>query len=215
MFYGTYLYHNEKLDMIQVCSINMSNVPMAKHLDARIQKSQAAILKAGMVLLSKNSEATLSDIAQQAGVGRTTLYRLYETKEQLIKAIAMYCLSAFDTATENLESDAKSALHAFHLMFKAILPLAAEMEFLMKLGHLAAEDPELIAIDRKHQREIAELVEYAKAEGSLSKDMSTPWVANLVIGLLYSSWLTMDKKSIDHEALADLAFHTFCHGVAR
>lgn len=188
---------------------------MTKPLDARIQKSQAAILTAGMALLSKNSETTLSEIAQQAGVGRTTLYRLYETKEQLIKAIAIHCLQAFDTATEQLESDAESALHAFHLMFKAILPLSAEMEFLMKLGDLAEDDPELIAIDQKQRGEITELVEYAKSEGTLSEDMPTSWVVNLVEGLFYTAWLTMNEKPMDHDTLADLTFHTFCHGVKR
>ncbi len=188
---------------------------MTKHLDARIQKSQAMILAAGMVLLSKNSEATLSDIAREAGVGRTTLYRLYDTKEQLIKAIAIHCLEVFDAATEHVESEAKSALHAFHLMFRAIFPLSAEMEFLMKLGNLEEDDPELVAIYRKQKEEIAQLVESAKAEGSLSKDRPTPWIVNLVEGLFYMSWITLNENPMEHDALADLAFHTFCHGVAR
>ncbi len=188
---------------------------MAEQIDLRIQKSQAAIIKAGMQLLSKNSEASLSDIAREAEVGRTTLYRLYDTKEQLIKAIAMHCLEAFDKATEQVESEAKSGLHAFHLMFKAIFPLSAEMEFLMKLGDLEADDPEIAAIYQRQTSDIAELVEYAKAEGSLSKDTSTAWIVNLVDGLLYTAWLTKNESPMDNDALADLAFHTFCNGIAR
>ncbi len=190
-------------------------IPTTRNLDARIRKSQAAILKAGIELLSKNSDATLTDIAEHAGVGRTTLYRLYETKEQLIKAAAIHCLEAFDTATEHLENDAKSDLHAFHLMFKAILPLSAELEFLMGLGDLAEDDPELVAIYQQQQNEIAELVEYAKDEGSLSTEIPTLWMVNLVEGLLYSAWLTLSEEKMSHEKLADLAFHTFCHGVTR
>ncbi|GAA5444486.1 hypothetical protein Misp06_02673 [Microbulbifer sp. NBRC 101763] len=188
---------------------------MTDHLDARIQKSQTAIMKAGMELLSKNREASFSDIARAAGVGRTTLYRLYDTREKLIKAVAIHCLEAFDKATEHLESEAESALQAFHLMFKAIFPLSAEMEFLMKLGDFDEDDPELTAIYEKQESEIATLVEYAKSEGSLSKKLPTSWVVNLVEGLLYTSWLTKNAESIDHDTLADLAFHTFCNGVAR
>lgn len=188
---------------------------MTKNLDARIQKSQTAILKAGMDLLRKNNEATLSDIAQKARVGRTTLYRLYETKEQLIKAIGIHCLETFDTATEHLDNDAKSALHAFHLMFKAILPLSAELEFLMKLGELAGDDPELVAIYQKQQDEIVELVEYAKTEGSISKEIPSLWIVNLIEGLFYSSWLTMNEDILSHDELADLMFHTLCNGVKR
>lgn len=188
---------------------------MTKQLDARIQRSQASILKAGMDLLSKNADANLSDIAQQAGVGRTTLYRLYETKEQLFKAIAIHCLEAFDTATEHVENDAKSALDAFHLMFKAILPLSNELEFLMKLGDLAENDPELIAIYQKQQDEISELVEYGKAEGSISKDIPTLWIVNMIEGLFFASWLTMREDSLDHNQLADLMFQALCNGIKR
>lgn len=188
---------------------------MAKNLDARIQKSQAAIVKAGMELLCKNSEATLSDIAEHAGVGRTTLYRLYESKDQLIKAIAMHCLESFNNATAHLESDAKSALDAFYLMFKAILPLAGELEFLMKLGDIAENDPELLAIYEKQQDEIAELVEYAKAEGSISKKLPTRWIVNLMEGLFYSSWLTMSEGIMSNDELAELTFHTLCKGITR
>ena len=188
---------------------------MTEQLDARIKKSQSAIISAGMRLLSKNSEASLSDIAREAGVGRTTLYRLYETKEQLVKAIAIHCLAAFDRATEHLESDATSALQAFHLMFKAIFPLSSEMEFLMKLGELDEGDPEIVAIYQRQANEIAKLVEYAKAEGSLSNDVPTVWVVNLFDGLLYTAWLSNKEKPIEHDALADLAFQTFCNGVAR
>ncbi len=188
---------------------------MSKQPDARIQKSQAALLAAGMELLSKNPEATLSEIAQQAGVGRTTLYRLYETKEQLIKAIAVQCMESFDVATEHLESEAKSALHGFHLMFKAILPLAKELEFLMKLGDIAENDPELMAIYDKQQQEMTQLVELAKQEGSIQKKVPTLWIVNLLDGLFYSSWLTLNAGIMSHDELADLMFETLCHGVAK
>ncbi|MEM1144810.1 MAG: TetR/AcrR family transcriptional regulator [Pseudomonadota bacterium] len=186
---------------------------MAEQLDARIQKSQAALLRAGMYLLSKNQEASLSDIAREAEVGRSTLYRLYDTKEQLVKAIAIHCLQVFDAATSHIEVEAESGLHAFHLMFKALLPLSAEMEFLMKVGRLEEDDPELLAIYQQQADEIRKLVEYAMAEGSLSNEIPVDWVVSLVDGLFYTSWISRRQMPMDHDALADLAFQTFCHGV--
>ena len=188
---------------------------MAKNIDARILKSQTAIIHAGMDLLRKNSETTLSEIAQQAGVGRTTLYRLYETKEQLIKAIAIHCLETFDLATQHLDDQSNSAIEAFYLMFKAILPLEAELEFLMKLGDIAEDDPELVSIYQQHQDEIAELVEYAKQEGSIETSIPTIWIVNLIEGLFYSSWLTMNDSDLSVEALANLMYQTLCQGIEK
>ena len=52
---------------------------MEKPLDARIKRSRTAIIEAGLECLNQNNEASLTDIANQAGVGRATLYRLFET----------------------------------------------------------------------------------------------------------------------------------------
>lgn len=207
------MYHNRNADMIQACSESNGCIEMEKTLDVRIQRSQAALINAGRELLRKNSEATLSDIASHAGVGRTTLYRLFETKEELVKAIAKDCLEVFDRATEHLEREAESAMDGFRLTFHAIIPLDAELEFLMKLGDIGENDPELLAIYEKQQAEMAELIELAKQEGSIAKRIPTRWIVNHLEGLLYTAWLSARENLMSNESLAELTFNTFCHGL--
>lgn len=188
---------------------------MAKQVDIRIQRSRAALISAGRELLRKNGDATLSDIAGHAGVGRTTLYRLFETKEDLIKAIAIDCMEAFDRATQHLEREARSAMDAFRLTFHAIIPLDAELEFLMKLGDLADDDPELLSIYQKQQDDMAELVELAKQEGSIARLIPTRWIVNYLEGLFYTAWISKGDRLMSNEALAELTFDTLCHGLQR
>ena len=61
--------------------------------DARTVKSQQALIQSGLILLNKNKGISLSDIAKEANVGRATLYRLYDSKEALVEAIAVWCLT--------------------------------------------------------------------------------------------------------------------------
>lgn len=166
-----------------------------------------------MDLLCKNRDATLSDIAQHAGVGRTTLYRLYKTKGEIVKAVAVHCLDTFDQAAKDVEQEAQSALHAIHLLFKAMLPLSAELEFLMKLGDIAEDDPEVQKMYHKHHAEMAELVELAKTEGSINPSLPTPWIVNLIEGLFYTTWVSMTDAALDNDRLADLAFESMCSGI--
>ncbi|MCG8324420.1 MAG: TetR/AcrR family transcriptional regulator [Thiotrichales bacterium] len=187
---------------------------MVKNTDARIRRSHAAIVKAGRELLNKNSEASLTDIANHAGVGRATLYRLFDTKEKLIKAIVIDCLQVFDEATAHIESESHSALEAIHLMFKAIIPLTEEQQFLMNLSAFNYEDKDLQKIVKGQEQEMIDLVDLAKQEGSIDKNMPSEWIINVIDALFYPAWLLREEKNYSNDTLTDLAFRTFCSGFA-
>ncbi|UAA38645.1 TetR/AcrR family transcriptional regulator [Paraneptunicella aestuarii] len=192
---------------------------IVKNLDARAKRSRDALLKAGLQLLNSNKEASLSDIANHAGVGRATLYRQFETREQLIKGIAIHCFNAIDTACLPINRKAKSGIDAIRLTFEYVIPLTQELQFLMKLDTLTEDDPEVLAIYRKQKQETVELVEYCKKEGSISNDFPTVWVTNLIEGLFFSAALTMEEsmgdghKVFTAKELAELSFKSFCRGV--
>ncbi len=185
---------------------------MEKNTDARIRRSRAAIIKAGLELLNKNNEASLTDIANHAEVGRATLYRLFETKEELIKAIAFDCLIRFDNATVHIESESHSAIEAIHLLFKAIMPLAEEQQFLLNLSTFTYKDKELQDIVKKQELGMRYLVDRAKQEGSIDASVPSEWITHVTDALFYPAWVLREEKNYSYETLVDLAFRTFCSG---
>jgi AcrR family transcriptional regulator len=187
---------------------------MLNHLDARAKRSQKALLKAGLELLNSNPEASLSDIAAHAGVGRTTLYRQYETREKLIAAIAIDCLETIDEATAPIERIATNAMDAIRLLFELAMPLTQEFQFLMNLDQLIENDPQISKIHEKQNREIVEIVEYGKKKGEIDKSIPTSWVSNLIEGLFYIGWRQQYELGFSAEETAKLAFYTFSKGVS-
>ena len=187
---------------------------MNSKLDARAERSQRALLRAGLELLNANPDATLSDIANHADVGRTTLYRQYETREKLISAIAVHCLETLDEATGPIEHQATSALDAVRLLFTLAMPLTQELQFLMHLDKLAETDPAIAAISERHSQETRELVELGKREGSIDKSLPTSWVANLIDGLFIVGWMQQEEGAYAPEQVASLAFASFSNGVS-
>lgn len=187
---------------------------MTTPIDARAKRSQQALLRAGLELLNTNKEASLSDIAAHAGVGRTTLYRQYETREKLITAVASYCLELIDEATAPIEHKAKSALDAIRLVFELVMPLTQEMQFLIHLDQFEEDDPAIKEINNRHSGEMDELVTLAKQEGSINKSLPTSWVVNLISGLFIVSWLQQQDGETTVEQAASLAFTTFCQGTS-
>ena len=186
---------------------------MNKPIDARIKKSHNALMEAGLRLLNQNKEASLSDIASAAGVGRATLYRLFSNKEELVKAIAMHCLDLFDEATAPLDSQARSVMHYMELLFQVTMPMTEEFQFLMDLDYFANEIPEVDAIIKETDEELIELFDEGKREGSIDQDLPSTWLKCYIEGLFVAGWLQQKEQGFSAEECARLAFRCFKNGV--
>ena len=195
--------------------IDKATDPADKRLtDARVLRSRAALVQAGRVLLNKNYESSMSDIAHSAGVGRATLYRAFETKEDLVIAIALDCLQSFDRVTEHIEKEAGSALEAVRLLYESIIPLNEEMQFIMDIGTYALEDSEVLSLRQSQQDDMQALVEWARSEGAIDKSLPSAWVINVMDALLYAAWMMKKEQSYSDKEIVDLAFQAFCSGVS-
>lgn len=188
---------------------------MTSRLDARARRSQRALLRAGLELLNANPDASLSDIATHAGVGRTTLYRQYETREKLVAAIAVDCLETLDEVTAPITQQARSAMDAIRLLFELAMPLTQEFQFLMNVDQLVEDDPDIAAINQKQKTEMTAVVEYAKNNGEIDESLPTSWVVKLIEGLFYIGWLQQTQDGFSPQQVAGLAFETFSNGVAK
>ena len=62
--------------------------------------ARQAIAEAGFELLSRNPGASLSEIAEHAGVGRATLHRHFASREALLIALAHQAIAEMDHAAE-------------------------------------------------------------------------------------------------------------------
>ncbi|OBF28516.1 TetR/AcrR family transcriptional regulator [Mycobacterium sp. ACS4331] len=78
-----------------------NNEPLTEAVDhpAEDNSTRRRILAATAEVLSRSgqSKLSLSDVAQQAGVSRPTLYRWFASKEDLLDAFSIYEREMFDT----------------------------------------------------------------------------------------------------------------------
>lgn len=182
-------------------------------VDARTIKSQHALIQAGLKLLNKNKEITLSDIAKEAKVGRATLYRLFDNKEALIEAIALYCLQKFDEVTQPIEQRATSYLHSFELMFELLMPFTEESQFLAELEYFSEYNPKLEQIIERQNNEICQTLDEAKHHNEIDKSLPTTWLLHYIEGLFYTGWCQQRQYNFSPKQASDLAFKCFKRSV--
>lgn len=188
---------------------------MTNTTDARAERSRQALIQAGMVLLAENREASLSDVAQAAGVGRATLYRHFETREQLIEAISIQCVDTFEKETAPIENEAETYLDAVRLLIEKVMPLNKELSFIMKLDSLIDGIDTLTHLYKEQDKATRDLLRQCQKEKSIRQDVPVDWLSAFLDSLFIAAWRMVNEFNTSHREAASFAFDSFCSGVAR
>jgi TetR/AcrR family transcriptional repressor of mexCD-oprJ operon len=156
----------------------------ARRADA--QRSITAILDAAMESLSRNPEASVSEIAKTAGVGRVTLYGHFQSRADLVDAAFAHAIEEGDAALNEvtLSGDPRQALarlidSSWFLVnrFRSLL-LAAQSNLPPgRIRELHAEPMERV------QR----LVERGQAEGVFRTDLPMPWLVGTMHSVMHNA----------------------------
>jgi len=181
--------------------------------DPRVSRSRALLLEAGIEVLTQNSSATLSEIAIAAGVGRATLYRHFETREQLIVELATESLAETDHACAHILDQKLKGRKAIEEIFNSVMPLADRFHFLLSLW---SEIEGNRAIKKTYNRQLSQLesrIREAKREKSIDKTLPNEWLVSLIDNLLYTGWYCVGLGTLSIERASELAIRSFFDGV--
>ena len=163
-------------------------------------------------ILSKAPRASLAEVASQLGVGRATLYRHFQTRDGLVRAIALRCLEAMEQALDGLETRVAGAAEYLERMFEALIPLGPRYQFLVMDG-AAFLDDEVAAVVERQRCEMIELVEELKREGACAAELPSAWVVALIDSVLFTAWTTVHEGDVARNDAARLALDTLRHGI--
>ena len=182
--------------------------------DPRANRSRQALLNAGIEVFLINPNASLTEVAAIAGVGRATLYRHFETREQLIQELARESLTLTDKATEPLKAKNLKGRAAIEALLHAVMPLANRFHFLLSLWSIAENDPEVTGIYNRQLAELAQLVEQGKQAGEINTNLTTTWIVTMIDSLIYAGWYLVRAKECDATEAAESAVQTLFSGIS-
>ncbi|NHU86367.1 TetR/AcrR family transcriptional regulator [Kocuria sp. JC486] len=150
-----------------------STRPANRRADA--QRNRASILAATVTAIRKNPDASVADIAAEAGVGRITLYGHFQTRAELIEAALIESLARGEEVLEGVPLDG-NATEAFQRLVASSWVLVDQSRAL-----LAAAQKELPAARIREMHESAEarmrgLLLRGQREGSFRVDLPVSWL---------------------------------------
>ena len=175
--------------------------------------SREALLEAGFRVLHHNPGASLSDIAEEAGVGRATLHRHFSSRELLVSELAQTAIAEMDSAVEEACRDSVTAGAALRDALTALIPLGDRYGFLM---HEPLDTDETLSAEfGRQQRETEELVLAAVEEGVFDPAVPVSWIVRADAYLIYTAWEGVREEEVTPTQAADLAWRTLTAGLGR
>jgi AcrR family transcriptional regulator len=164
------------------------------------------ILRAAIqeLALSDYGGMSIEGVARRAGVNKTTVYRKWETKVDLLRAALGSVFDSFPVGPTlgDLRSDMLRLGKQFRVFTQSI-----EGKSLMRLRLLQHPEPELAEIAKqlnaRQSKEVRVLVEAAIARGEVSRDIDLVLLLDMLWGVLYAR-LEMKNEPVSDAMLEEV-----------
>ncbi len=157
--------------------------------DAR--RNRTAVLDAGARLLAERPTASMQEIADASGVGRTTVYRHFPAREDLVAALIQQVAHEIGEVTDAVTTMEAPAADGLRRLAQDITALGRRWRFL----HSQREEL-LEAIRDADARFMAWVVERQRA-GELRDDMPPAWIQLGVRAILTAAGDAADTMGAD------------------
>ena len=169
----------------------MTNSPRRR---ADAVSNRAAVLDAATRVLLKDPQASMTDIATEAGVARRTLYGHFASREDLVAAIAGQVVEGLQACAQRWDAEPEPLLRLAGYLRDASR-YVADLHPLSGLARSAAAQTGLEAVVTSVRPWLSATVEKALATGRLDQSLSPQLAAHLATAL---TWATFDAVAAGH-----------------
>jgi AcrR family transcriptional regulator len=179
-------------------------------------RTRRAILASAASALARNRVATLADIAEAAGVGRSTLHRHFSDREELINAVVDDSLTVINQSIDEAAIGQGPPAEAMRRLVAAMLDVAHRLMFLWG-------DPRVLEAFEKPTpdeectesapRSVLSLIERGQAEGVFDPELSADWIQNVLWAVVYTGVDQVDKGLLARHGVYATVIRTLENGI--
>jgi AcrR family transcriptional regulator len=171
----------------------------------------ADLLDAAVTYLVVNPRASLADIAAAVGIGRTTLFKRYATRDELEHAVAMRAVDVCLDAARSADTAASDG--GLRSVVSALVPVGPQLNFLWRTPSLQV-DEDFCAAYARVDAAILEVLTRAERAGALDPAQPDWWLRQTLVALVYVAWECVESGRLARLDAPDRVLNTMLRGVA-
>ncbi|MEV6556477.1 helix-turn-helix domain-containing protein [Nocardia sp. NPDC051756] len=185
----------------------------ARPLRADAERTVRAILDAAERVLSENPHATLEQIAEAAGVARTTVHRRFANRDDLVRTMAVAAWRRIAAAVDAARPLTAPPLVALHQATANVIEVKYGAAY--ALERVESTDPEVAELQADVYAKCDAALGRARADGLIAADADLTWVRRVYLALITETvhGSTELDGTTDPDTLAGRVIDTLLRGV--
>ncbi|WP_238006375.1 TetR/AcrR family transcriptional regulator [Dactylosporangium sp. AC04546] len=164
--------------------MSAASSPARRRADA--QRNIEAILDAALVCLTADRHASVADIAQQAGVGRMTLYGHFRTRADLLEAVFARLLAHCEEVLGGVDLDGDPGA-ALRRLVGSSWQLVHQFHAVRQAAELELPEERIRAHHDQPMRRVEDLISRGRDSGAFRRDLPTSWLITVVYSILHAA----------------------------
>ncbi|MGW5879286.1 TetR/AcrR family transcriptional regulator [Nocardiopsis terrae] len=177
---------------------------------ADAERTMRTILEAAEGVLSRNPSASMEQIAEAAGVARSTVHRRFATRDALVDALTEWAAQQFADSVEAANPDSTPPIVALYVVTANVLRTKMGWGFAMSRGVPAGTTTAKLHEDVTHR--CIRLFERCKEAGVMRADVDTDWARRVYYSLIEESTRETSDRA-NPEEVASKIVDTLLRGV--
>lgn len=171
-----------------------------------------AILDAATELLVNKPTASLSQIAEHAGIGVATLHRYIENREQLMLQLSLRVIKVVGGTIKRLSEETEDEEAFIPALVQELVTMGDKIYYLTNESSLYYSK-EIAAAEQEILEPIRTSIRSLQQKGKMRKDLDTEWILNVLYSLIILTWQQVQEGNIAKNSASKLVIETLYHGV--
>jgi AcrR family transcriptional regulator len=155
--------------------------------------------------------ASLAEVAQAAGISRTTLHKHYATRDELVRAVGLRATEIWEQAVDRV-ADEPGTRAGLRGLLAALIESGPQLTFLWRNPALD-EDEELTRRYIEVEKRCLAVLDRARRQGLLAAATADWWLLQTVYALVYTAAEAVQFGKLAPLDAPDLVLDTLLHGL--